>query len=105
MTNRSGEVIPAPDADLCLNFANTRYWRGSATPTEDLHSLDDLLRWAETAERLPDAICYLRIWALETLPQHSATASASATSGGSGSFARFHTLWIARCICALLACP
>ena len=36
MANRSGEVIPAPDADLCLNFANTRYWRGSATPTEDL---------------------------------------------------------------------
>jgi len=43
MTNQSGEVIPAPDADLCLNFANTRYWRGSATPTEDVRSLDDLL--------------------------------------------------------------
>ena len=56
MTNRSGEVIPAPDADLCLAFANTRYWRGSATPTEDVRSLDDLLRWAETAERLPAAL-------------------------------------------------
>ena len=30
-------VIPAPDADLCLAFANTRYWRGTATPTEDLN--------------------------------------------------------------------
>jgi predicted RNA-binding Zn ribbon-like protein len=56
MTNQSGEVIPAPDADLCLNFANTRYWRGSATPTEDVRSLDDLLGWAETAERLPAAL-------------------------------------------------
>ena len=38
MANRPGEVIPAPDDDLCLGYANTRYWRGSATPTEDLHA-------------------------------------------------------------------
>jgi predicted RNA-binding Zn ribbon-like protein len=56
MENRPGEVIPAPDDDLCLGYANTRYWRGSATPTEDLHSLDDLLRWAETTERLPPTL-------------------------------------------------
>ncbi len=56
MANQSGEVIPAPDADLCLNFANTRYWRGSATPTEDLNTPDDLLRWAGAAERLPSAL-------------------------------------------------
>ena len=56
MANRPGEVIPAPDDDLCLGYANTRYWRGSAAPTEDLHTLDDLLRWAETAERLPPAL-------------------------------------------------
>ena len=43
MANRTGEVIPAPDADLCLNFANTRYWRGTATPTEELGTPDDLL--------------------------------------------------------------
>ena len=46
-------VIPAPDSDLCLAYANTRYWRGTATPTEDLHDPDDLLRWAAAAERLP----------------------------------------------------
>ena len=56
MANRPGEVIPAPDDDLCLGYANTRYWRGSAAPTEDLHTLDDLLRWAETTERLPPAL-------------------------------------------------
>jgi predicted RNA-binding Zn ribbon-like protein len=56
MVNRPGEVIPAPDADLCLAFANTRYWRGSATPTEELNRPDELLRWAATAERLPPSL-------------------------------------------------
>jgi predicted RNA-binding Zn ribbon-like protein len=56
MANRPGEVIPAPDDDLCLSYANTRYWRGSAAPTEDLHTLDDLLRWSERTERLPPAL-------------------------------------------------
>src|SRR5207237_806787 len=38
-------------------------------------------------------------------PQHSATASASATSGGSGGAGRCHWCCTARCICSLLACP
>lgn len=46
-------MIPAPDADLCLAFANTRYWRGSAAPTEELGHADDLLRWAAAAAKLP----------------------------------------------------
>lgn len=32
--------------DLCLEFANTRYWRGQAVPTETLNSADDLAAWA-----------------------------------------------------------
>jgi predicted RNA-binding Zn ribbon-like protein len=32
--------------DLCLEFANTRYWRGQDTPTETLNSADDLSAWA-----------------------------------------------------------
>jgi predicted RNA-binding Zn ribbon-like protein len=32
--------------DLCLEFANTRYWRGQATPTETLNSVEDLAGWA-----------------------------------------------------------
>jgi predicted RNA-binding Zn ribbon-like protein len=32
--------------DLCLNFVNTRSWRGSAEPAETLHTADDLLAWA-----------------------------------------------------------
>jgi predicted RNA-binding Zn ribbon-like protein len=53
MTN---EAIPAPDDDLCLAYANTRYWRGAASPTEDLHGPEDLLRWVATTERLPPPI-------------------------------------------------
>jgi predicted RNA-binding Zn ribbon-like protein len=57
MANRSAqptdEVIPAPDDDLCLAFANTRYWRGTATPTDDLANSEDLLRWMARMERLP----------------------------------------------------
>jgi predicted RNA-binding Zn ribbon-like protein len=56
MANRTGEVIPAPDAHLCLSFANTRYWRGTATPTDELGTPDDLLRWIEKVERLPPAL-------------------------------------------------
>ena len=56
MANRPGEVIPAPDADLCLSFANTRYYRGGETPTEELNAPDDLLRWAVTAGRLPASL-------------------------------------------------
>ena len=31
--------------DLCLEFVNTRYWRGQETPTETLNSAEDLSTW------------------------------------------------------------
>ena len=55
MTKRS-VLIPGPDADLCLAFADTCYWRGTPTPTDELRDPEDLLRWAEKAERLPAAL-------------------------------------------------
>jgi predicted RNA-binding Zn ribbon-like protein len=46
MTKPSTPIrIPAPADDLCLTFANTRYWRGKSAPTETLADRDDLLRW------------------------------------------------------------
>lgn len=36
--------------DLCLDFANTRYWRGQATPTETLNAPADLAAWAKTGK-------------------------------------------------------
>lgn len=32
--------------DLCLEFVNTRYWRGQESPTETLNSAEDLGAWA-----------------------------------------------------------
>ncbi|MBV8186728.1 MAG: ABATE domain-containing protein [Alphaproteobacteria bacterium] len=31
--------------DLCLEFANTRYWRGQPAPTESLNAPEDLAAW------------------------------------------------------------
>lgn len=42
-------VIAAPAPSLCLDYANTRFWRGSAAPTESLTDFDALLRWLEQA--------------------------------------------------------
>jgi len=39
--------------DLCLDFANTRYWRGKASPTETLKQPQDLAAWAKSARQLP----------------------------------------------------
>lgn len=36
--------------DLCLEFANTRYWRGQTTPTETLATAADLAAWAKSAK-------------------------------------------------------
>ena len=48
-------LIPAPRDDLCLAFANTLSWRGSATPSEGLGGTEDLLRWLGSAAKLPGA--------------------------------------------------
>jgi len=64
--------------DLCLDFANTRYWRGQDTPTETLNTPADLAAWTrapkppsqkeferalelrETLHRLFDAVAQAR---------------------------------------------
>jgi predicted RNA-binding Zn ribbon-like protein len=38
-------LLPAPPDDLCLAYANTRFWRGTAAPTETLAGLPDLAKW------------------------------------------------------------
>lgn len=38
--------VATPRDDLCLDFANTLFWRGSDPPTEELHGPRDLLAWA-----------------------------------------------------------
>lgn len=37
----------APGDGLCLDFVNTRYWRGTTAPTDELTGFQPLLRWLE----------------------------------------------------------
>jgi predicted RNA-binding Zn ribbon-like protein len=41
-------LIAAPRIDLCLDFANTLFWRGS-NPEESLHDFAELLEWCVKA--------------------------------------------------------
>jgi predicted RNA-binding Zn ribbon-like protein len=47
--------IAAPAEELCLDFANTRYWRGTATPSEELHGVGDVVAWCAAKAGLPAA--------------------------------------------------
>jgi predicted RNA-binding Zn ribbon-like protein len=53
---RHTALIPAPKDDLCLAFANTRFWRGRAMPTETLGGIEDLLGWLAGSANLPAGI-------------------------------------------------
>src|SRR5205085_8101644 len=46
-------LIPAPQDDLCLAFANTLSWRGSPVPRESLGDIDDLLGWLANTAKIP----------------------------------------------------
>lgn len=59
-----------PAEPLCLDFANTRFWRGTPTPTETLGTPDDLLDWMDRAA-LPDVATLRATW-------HAAPAAAAA---------------------------
>lgn len=46
MTDESGTLgVAIPSDDLCLAYVNTRYWRGTPTPTETLHGIADVAHW------------------------------------------------------------
>jgi predicted RNA-binding Zn ribbon-like protein len=49
-----GGVRGLPE-DLCLSFANTRFWRGTDAPTEELRAPADLLRWCDANSGLDPA--------------------------------------------------
>lgn len=46
---RRTRVLAAPAPSLCLDFVNTRFWRGSPQPTETLGSVDALSDWLSGA--------------------------------------------------------
>jgi predicted RNA-binding Zn ribbon-like protein len=49
---KKAELVFAPRVDMCLDFANTLVYRGSA-PTETLHTFGDLVKWGEEARVIP----------------------------------------------------
>lgn len=59
-------VISGVRDDLCLEYANTLSWRGSAAPTERLFNFTDLLSWIERSAGVPPrALREVRTWARE----------------------------------------
>lgn len=52
---RPQTLVPAPAEELCLSFANTRYWRGSDPATETLGNAGDLANWLEANAPMPVA--------------------------------------------------
>ena len=49
------DLVPGFPDDLCLGFANTRYYRGTDPPTETIADLDALLAWCRSSMGLPAA--------------------------------------------------
>ncbi len=70
---------PGPPDALCLDFTNTRYWRGRAEPTEELHRPADLLAWCRRAGALEAETIEQVAARWETAPEEGATALAIAT--------------------------
>ncbi|HZP78635.1 MAG TPA: ABATE domain-containing protein [Pseudolabrys sp.] len=57
-------LIASVRDDLCLDFANTQYWRGSAPAAETLHGFDDLAGFLERGVGAA-ALAPMRAWARE----------------------------------------
>lgn len=59
-----GIVLAPPAEDLCLAFANTRYWRGRPQPTETLNGFGAVLTWLErNSGSAPGLLSRARAWA------------------------------------------
>jgi predicted RNA-binding Zn ribbon-like protein len=58
----SGVFVVAPRNAMCLDFANTVSWRGSA-PAESLHNVSDLLKWCGDAGLVSAGVAHqIRKW-------------------------------------------
>ncbi|OJW26246.1 MAG: hypothetical protein BGO51_09140 [Rhodospirillales bacterium 69-11] len=49
-------ALPAARIELCLDYVNTRFWRGSDAPEETLAAPQDLLAWIGETARVPAAV-------------------------------------------------
>jgi len=59
----AGPTVLPVRTDLCVDYANTRYWRGTAPVTEELRGLPDVLAWHAAQKAVPaDAVAALKAW-------------------------------------------
>ena len=72
------DPLPAPSETLAIDFANTRYWRGSRVPSESLTGPADLVDWAGSTALVPVSLvqrCRAR-WAAHPKEGEAALADA-----------------------------
>src|SRR5690242_14077525 len=85
-------LIRAPADDLCLAFANTRFWRGSEAPTEQLHGIGDLVAWSRSAGGLPASPLEAWLAAWHGAAGDAATAFDTAVAVREAIYRAFHAL-------------
>jgi predicted RNA-binding Zn ribbon-like protein len=68
----SSTIVAGPRRDLCIDFANTRYWRGSE-PVETVHDFAEMVRWCDTNAMLEREVAER---ALQWSEKHSRNAAA-----------------------------
>lgn len=72
-------LIAAPPDGLCLDFANTRSWRGRASPSEDLKAPADLIAWIGRRGGLAETALAGLAQALEAAPERGQALLTEAT--------------------------
>ncbi len=71
-------AFPGPPDGLCLDFANTLYWRGSAKPVETLGDATDLLHWVKAHGAVSETLLAYYAEAWRSAPDEEAAAFATA---------------------------
>jgi predicted RNA-binding Zn ribbon-like protein len=62
-SQQTPDLIPAFSPDLCLEFANTRYWRGSGEPSDTIANPFDFLDWCKRQHVVgDDGAAVIRRW-------------------------------------------
>jgi predicted RNA-binding Zn ribbon-like protein len=89
---RAATLIAAPRDDLCLAFANTLFWRGRPSPTENLGGIDDLLRWLGGTAKLPAESIEMADTRLQRRPAEAAKLFAEAIASREAIYGIFSAL-------------
>jgi predicted RNA-binding Zn ribbon-like protein len=78
LTSGGSVLVLSPSPVLCLAFANTLMWRGSAVPSESVRDLEALLAWIGRNAGIDDgALHEIRDWAATRTNDASALFSAA----------------------------